>query len=128
MEKAYFNYLENFAAPIFESHTNLDTAIDNLFVDYKSLEVDYENYFVACKVSSCTYAYKSASTLAGIAAVLIGLMGGIITATSAMFTVVYHVMRGVIVPYPNDAGTKETGGEGSETPATEGAQASKSSV
>lgn len=124
----YFNYLENFAAPIFESHTNLDTAIDNLFVDYKSLEVDYENYFIACKVSSCTYAYKSASTLAGIAAVLIGLMGGIITATSAMFTVVYHVMRGVIVPYLNEADTKETEGEGSETPATEGAQASKSSV
>ena len=37
-----FDYLENFAAPLMETHTNLETAIDDLFVDRKSLEVYYE--------------------------------------------------------------------------------------
>ena len=30
---------------------NLETAIENLFVDKRDLEVDYEKYFAACKVS-----------------------------------------------------------------------------
>jgi hypothetical protein len=79
-------------------HTNLETAIDNLFVDRKSLEVYYEKYFEACKSSSCTYTYMSASLFAGVAAVIIGLLGGINNATTATFKIVYSVIRGVVVP------------------------------
>lgn len=90
-----FDYLENFAAPLMETHTNLETAIDNLFVDRKSLEVYYEKYFEACKSSSCTYTYMSASPFAEVAAVIIG---GINNATTATFKIVYSVTRGVVVP------------------------------
>jgi hypothetical protein len=31
-----FDYLETFTAPLMGTHTNLETAIDNLFVDRKS--------------------------------------------------------------------------------------------
>ena len=56
-----------------------------------------EKYFTACKVSSCTYTHMSASSLAGIAAVIIGLLGGINNAMDATFKVVYAVMRTTIV-------------------------------
>ena len=122
----YFNYLENMAAPLVVNQTNLDTAMDNLFVDYKSLEVDYEKYFTACKVSSCTYTFLSAESIAGVAAVVIGLLGGINNAMNATFKLMYSVIRGTIVP--KEANTTETEGEAIETPATEGARTNKSPV
>jgi len=104
-------------------HMNLETAIDNLFVDKRDLEVDYEKYFTACKVSSCTFTYMSASSLAGVAAVIIGLLGGINNAMDATFKVVYAVMRTTIVKKTK---IKMTEGNAMETPATyEGAQPSK---
>ena len=122
-----FDYLENFAASLMGTHTNLDTAIDKLFVDRKSLEVDYDKYFVACKVTSCTYTYMSASSFAGLVAVVIGLLGGIQNATSAVFGVVYSQMRGIIVP--KDAPeSEETEPPATETPATEWAQSRKNPV
>ena len=122
-----FDYLENFAASLMGTHTNLDTAIDKLFVDRKSLEVDYDKYFVACKVTSCTYTYMSASSFAGLVAVVIGLLGGIQNATCAVFGVVYSQMRGIIVP--KDAPeSEETETPATETPATEWAQSRKNPV
>ena len=121
--KSGFAFLENFAAPLMGKHTNLDTAIDNLFVDRRDLEVDYEKYFTACKVSSCTYTYMSASSLAGVTAGIIGLLGGINNAMNATFKVVYAVMRTTIVKKTK---IKMTEGNAIETPATdEGAQPSK---
>ena len=120
------DYLENFAAPLVLKHTNLDTAIDNLFVDVKELQLNYTKYFEACKPSSCTYTYMSASSLAGVIAVVIGLIGGINSQMNATFKFVYSVMRYVIVP--KEAETEDTEGEAVETPATEGAQPSKSPV
>lgn len=121
-----FDFLENFAAPLMEKHTNLEKAIEKLFVDRKALEVDYEKYFTACKVSSCTYTYMSASSFAGIAAVVIGLLGGINNAMNATFKIVYSVMRGVVVP--TNSGTEETEREGNETPATEEVHSSRNLV
>ena len=121
-----FDFLENFAAPLMEKHTNLEKAIEKLFVDRKALEVDYEKYFTACKVSSCTYTYMSASSFAGIAAVVIGLLGGINNAMNATFKIVYSVMRGVVVP--TNSGTEETEREGNETPATEEVHSSRNPV
>ena len=109
-----------------EKHTNLEKAIEKLFVDRKALEVDYEKYFTACKVSSCTYTYMSASSFAGIAAVVIGLLGGINNAMNATFKIVYSVMRGVVVP--TNSGTEETEREGNETPATEEVHSSRNPV
>jgi hypothetical protein len=121
--KNAFAFLENFAAPLMGKHMNLETAIDNLFVDKRDLEVDYEKYFTACKVSSCTYTYMSASSLAGVAAIIIGLLGGINNAMNATFKVVYAVMRTTIVKKTKN---KTTEGNAMETPATyEGAQPSK---
>ena len=118
-----FAFLENFAAPLMGKHTNLETAIDNLFVDKRDLEVDYEKYFTACKVSSCTFTYMSASSLAGVTAGIIGLLGGINNAMNATFKVVYAVMRTTIVKKTK---IKMTEGNAMETPATyEGAQPSK---
>lgn len=108
--KSGFAFLENFAAPLMGKHTNLDTAIDNLFVDRRDLEVDYEKYFTACKVSSCTYTYMSASSLAGVTAVIIGLLGGINNAMDATFKVVYAVMRTTIVKKTNIK-MNESGGD-----------------
>ena len=110
---------------------NLETAIENLFVDKRDLEVDYEKYFAACKVSSCTYTYMSASSLAGVAAIIIGLLGGINNAMDATFKVVYAVMRTTILRKTKRAITEgkamETPATYVETPATyEGAQPSKS--
>ena len=120
--KSGFAFLENFAAPLMGKHMNLETAIDNLFVDKRDLEVDYEKYFTACKVSSCTFTYMSASSLAGVAAVIIGLLGGINNAMNATFKVVYAVMRTTIVKKTK---IKMTEGNAMETPATyEGAQPS----
>ena len=112
-------------------HMNLETAIENLFVDKRDLEVDYEKYFAACKVSSCTYTYMSASSLAGVAAIIIGLLGGINNAMDATFKVVYAVMRTTILRKTKRAITEgkamETPATYVETPATyEGAQPSKS--
>ena len=112
----YFNYLENMAAPLVQNHVNLETAMDNLFVDHKSLEVSYEKYFTACDVSSCTYTYMSASSFAGVAAVIIGLLGGINNAMNATFKAVYSVSKGIIVPKPGAEDSKNKEGE---TPATE---------
>ena len=112
-------------------HMNLETAIENLFVDKRDLEVDYEKYFAACKVSSCTYTYMSASSLAGVTAIIIGLLGGINNAMDATFKVVYAVMRTTILRKTKRAITEgkamETPATYVETPATyEGAQPSKS--
>ena len=127
----YFNYLENMAAPLAQNHVNLDTAMDNLFVDHKNLEVNYEKYFTACEVSSCTYTYMSASSIAGIAAVIIGLLGGINNAMNATFKVVYAVMRTLVVK--NSVVACETNGETVEmpangTPSIKGSQANRSPV
>ena len=126
-----FAFLENFAAPLMGKHMNLETAIENLFVDNRDLEVDYEKYFAACKVSSCTYTYMSASSLAGVTAIIIGLLGGINNAMDATFKVVYAVMRTTILRKTKRAITEgkamETPATYVETPATyEGAQPSKS--
>ena len=133
-----FAFLENFAAPLMGKHMNLETAIENLFVDKRDLEVDYEKYFAACKVSSCTYTYMSASSLAGVTAIIIGLLGGINNAMDATFKVVYAVMRTTILRKTKRAITEgkametpatyvETPATYVETPATyEGAQPSKS--
>jgi len=78
------------------------------------LEVYYEKYFEACKSSSCTYTYMSASSFAEVAAVIIG---GINNATTATFKIVYSVTRGVVVP--KKFRHRRDQREGSETPATE---------
>ena len=114
-KKNGFAFLENFAAPLMGKHMNLETAIENLFVDKRDLEVDYEKYFAACKVSSCTYTYMSASSLAGVAAIIIGLLGGINNAMDATFKVVYAVMRTTILRKTKRAITE---GKAMETPAT----------
>jgi uncharacterized short protein YbdD (DUF466 family) len=121
----YFNYLENMAAPLAEKHTNLETAMEKLFVDARSLDVDYERYFDACQVSSCTYTYMSASSAAGVAAVVIGLLGGINNAMNATFKFVYSVARGMVVPKEEPEKKEDAA---SETPATEGAPATNSPV
>jgi hypothetical protein len=65
----------------------------------------------------------SASSLAGVTAVIIGLLGGINNAMNATFKVVYAVMRTTIVKKTKN---KTTEGNAMETPATyEGAQPSK---
>jgi hypothetical protein len=60
-------------------------------------------------------------------AVVIGLLGGIQNATSAVFGVVYSQMRGIIVP--KDAPeSEEIETPATETPATEWAQSRKNPV
>ena len=108
-----------------QKHTNLETAMERLFVDETSLDVDYEEYFNACDVSSCTYTYMSASSAAGVAAVIIGLLGGINNAMNATFKFVYSVARGMVVPKEQP---EEQEDAASETPATEGAPATNSAV
>jgi len=68
----------------------------------------------------------SASSLAGVVAVVIGLLGGINNSMNATFKAVYSVLRGVIVP--KKAEPEDTEGEAVETPATEGARTNKSPV
>ena len=115
-KKRGVDYLENFAAPLTKKHTNLENAMDNLFVDLKDMKMNYTQYFEACKVTSCTYTYMSASSIAGVAAVIIGLLGGINNAMNATFKAVYSVSKGIIVPKPGAEDSKNKEGE---TPATE---------
>jgi len=115
-KKQGFDYLENFAAPLSKKHTNLDTAINNLFIDEKYLKMNYTQYFEACKVTSCTYTYMSASSIAGVTAVIIGLLGGINNAMNATFKAVYVVSRRIVMPKPGAEDSKNMEGE---TPATE---------
>jgi hypothetical protein len=80
------------------------------------MQMNYTQYFEACKVTSCTYTYMSASSIAGVAAVIIGLLGGINNAMNATFKAVYSVSKGIIVPKPGAEDSKNKEGE---TPATE---------
>ena len=107
-----FDFLENFASTLMDVHTDLETAMDNLFVDEKSLDVDYAKYFEACQVSSCTYTYLSVSSAAGMAAVILGLLGGIQNALSAGFLTLYEFLKGLMIPK-----SKKVQSEASENPA-----------
>ena len=107
-----FDFLENFASSLMDVHTDLETAMDNLFVDNKTLDVDYAKYFEACQVSSCTYTYMSVSSAAGMAAVILGLLGGIQNALSAGFLTLYEFLKGFMIPK-----SKKAQSEGSENPA-----------
>jgi hypothetical protein len=107
-----FDFLENFASSLMDAHTDLETAMDNLFVDNKTLDVDYAKYFEACQVSSCTYTYMSVSSAAGMAAVILGLLGGIQNALSAGFLTLYEFLKGFMIPK-----SKKAQSEGSEDPA-----------
>ena len=116
-KKTGFDFLENFAASLSQKHTNLETAIENLLVDRSSVSVNYTKYFTACRVTSCTYTYMSASSVSGVAAVIIGLLGGINNAMNASFQFAYSVLRKMVVPKPD---CEEPRDEDVETPATEG--------
>ena len=81
--------------------------------------MNYTQYFEACKVTSCTYTYMSASSIAGVAAVIIGLLGGINNAMNATFKAVYSVSKGIIVPKPFRVYAEDSKNKEGETPATE---------
>ncbi len=91
------DFMENFAAPLMGVHGNLGQAMDSLFVDRKTLDIEYEKYFESCEVKSCTYTYSSKHSSAGIAAILIGLIGGIQSGMSATFNTIYAVCRNAIL-------------------------------
>ena len=94
-----FDYLETFAAPLMGGRTRIWKLPSIIFSSTENLlEVNYEKHFEACKSSSCTYTHMSASSFAGVAAIITGLLGGINNATTATFKILYSVMRGVVVP------------------------------
>ena len=52
------------------------------------MEVDYEDYFEVCRISSCAYTFKGKLTNAALGSLILGLLGGIRTSGAAKFFII----------------------------------------
>ena len=70
-------------------HKTLRGAMENLFVDNKTVTVDFPRYYDACSISSCTYTYMSSMSSVALISVMFGLVGGITSFLNLIFKTIY---------------------------------------
>lgn len=118
-DEPFQDYELNFAAPLMTKHETLRNAILNIFVDDYSRDVDYQKYFDACAVTSCTYTYKSNVSSSAIMSVIIGLVGGITSFMNLVTQTLYNTGKSVITSKSENEEEEKSQNKEGETPATE---------
>jgi hypothetical protein len=118
-DEPFQDYELNFAAPLMTKHETLRNAILNIFVDDYSRDVDYQKYFDACAVTSCTYTYKSNVSSSAIMSVIIGLIGGITSFMNLVTQTLYNTGKSVITSKSENEEEEKSQNKEGETPATE---------
>ena len=61
------------------------------------MEVDYEDYFEVCRISSCAYTFKGKLTNAALGSLILGLLGGISTVMASASQAPYILLKFLII-------------------------------
>lgn len=97
IETVWIPFEIEFSAALMKKHENLRGAIEGLFLDNSSVTMDYDKYFESCDISVCTYTYVGIASSAGVASILLGLVGGIISGSTVLFTALYGTIRYLVL-------------------------------
>ena len=88
----FYSHMANFSR-----YPNRLEMLKNNFIDELSVTVDYEAYFRECDVKSCTYFDAVQISSSALLSMLLGVLGGFWSVTSAMGSVAYAGLRARIV-------------------------------
>ena len=96
--KTHSNFDLKFTIPLeSQPHGSLRRAIENIFMDEVKMEVDYEDYFEVCRISSCAYTFKGKLTNAALGSLILGLLGGISTVMASASQALYILLKFLII-------------------------------
>ena len=76
-----------------QPHGSLRKAIENIFMDEVKMEVDYDEYFKVCRISSCAYTFTGKLTTAALGSLILGLLGGISTVMGSVAQALYVILK-----------------------------------
>ena len=80
-----------------QPHGSLRKAIENIFMDEVKMEVDYDEYFKVCRISSCAYTFTGKLTTAALGSLILGLLGGISTVMGSVSQGIYIMCKFIIL-------------------------------
>ena len=80
-----------------QPHGSLRKAIENIFMDEVKMEVDYDEYFKVCRISSCAYTFTGKLTSAALGSLILGLLGGISTVMGSVSQAIYILCKFIIL-------------------------------
>ena len=96
--KTHSNFDLKFTIPLeSQPHGSLRRAIENIFIDEVKMEVDYEDYFEVCRISSCAYTFKGKLSNAALGSLILGLLGGISTVMASASQALYILLKFLII-------------------------------
>ena len=96
--KTHSNFDLKFTIPLeSQPHGSLRRAIENIFMDEVKMEVDYEDYFEVCRISSCAYTFKGKLSNAALGSLILGLLGGISTVMASASQALYILLKFLII-------------------------------
>ena len=111
LAEVWYPYEIDFAATLQGTHGNLRGAIENVFLDDVTSEMDFDKYFAMCNIDECQYTHTTVMSTAAIISVLLGLLGGIVSGAGMLFGQIYEQLKGRILKNAKAAQEKEVPAE-----------------
>jgi hypothetical protein len=74
-------------------NSTIQELLDELMIEEWNLSITYNNYYNACQPIVCTYIYETKNSIVYIITVLLGLVGGLITALEFVVPILVKFIR-----------------------------------